>query len=162
MFWKKSMGKVISEDRVAENILELIKDRYLQIQKVLIILSITLLGYNMLSQKHFYIFSNYSVYIIFVGSLGILSIISFSLNSILCPLYTWPFPFPSYPFTLCCAKICQVCFPQDYQRHWMCSLLPDMNVSLFLYCFSSLSLLTISPISLSISLGIFSSCLVLS
>ena len=60
MFWKKSMGKVISEDRVAENILELIKDRYLQIQKVLIILSITLLGYNMLSQKHFYIFSNYS------------------------------------------------------------------------------------------------------
>ena len=55
MFWKKSMGKVISEDRVAENILELIKDRYLQIQKVLIILSITLLGYNMLSQKHSYI-----------------------------------------------------------------------------------------------------------
>ena len=55
MFWKKSICKVISEDRVAENILELIKDRYLQIQKVLIILSITLLGNNMLSQKHSYI-----------------------------------------------------------------------------------------------------------
>ena len=49
------MGKVISEDRVAENILELIKYRHLQIQKVLTILSITLPGYNMLSQKHSYI-----------------------------------------------------------------------------------------------------------
>lgn len=108
-----------------------------------------------------YIFSNHSVYIIFVGSLGVLSIISFSLNSIFCPLYTWPFPFPSYPFTLCSAKISQVCFPREYLHCWMCSLLPGMNVSLFLYCFSSLSLLNISPISLSISLGIFSSWLVL-
>lgn len=110
-----------------------------------------------------YIFSNYSVYIIFVGSLGVLNIISFSLNSILCPLYTWPFLFPSsYPFTLCSAKISQVCFPREYLHHWMCSLLPGMKVSLFLYCFSSLSLLRISPISLSISLGISSSWLALS
>lgn len=46
------MGKVILEDTMAESILELIKDRHPQIQKVLLILNITLLGYNMLSQRH--------------------------------------------------------------------------------------------------------------
>lgn len=52
MFQKRRMGKVILEDTMAESILELIKDRHPQIQKVLLILNITLLGYNMLSQRH--------------------------------------------------------------------------------------------------------------
>lgn len=113
----------------------------------------TLTSFNTVILFH-YIFNIYSVYIIFVGSLGVLKVLSFSLNSILCPLYPWPFPFPSScPFILRSAKISQVCFPCEYMHHWLFTPLAWMFYCFCITLVPCQSLLSLP--SLSVSLGIF-------